>query len=55
MKRKSGYTTIALKKKTVEKLKLLGKKGETYEEVIQRLLGLEKELLGQTKSEAEKH
>lgn len=41
MKRTDEYTTIALKKKTVNKLKLIGIKGETYEEIIRRLLGLE--------------
>ena len=40
---KREYTTIALKRKTINKLKSLGKKGETYEEIIQRLLRLEKE------------
>ena len=43
IKLKREYTTIALKRKTINKLKSLGKKGETYEEIIQRLLRLEKE------------
>ena len=38
MKLKDEYTTIALKKKTVSKLKSLGKKGETYDDIIKRLL-----------------
>ncbi|MEK6883614.1 MAG: hypothetical protein AABY22_28560 [Nanoarchaeota archaeon] len=31
-------TTIKLKKTTVEKLKKLGKKGDTYEDLIQKLI-----------------
>jgi len=39
MKLKNSYiTTIALKKKTVEKLKMLGKKGQTYDDIIGQLL-----------------
>ena len=32
-------TTIQLEVKTVERLKAIGKKGETYEDIIKRLLG----------------
>lgn len=32
------YTTIRLTKSTVERLKELGKKGETYDEIIKRLI-----------------
>ena len=32
------YTTIRLEKETVEKLKKLGKKGETYDEIIKKLV-----------------
>ena len=32
------YTTIRLRKETVEKLKELGKKGETYDEIITKLI-----------------
>lgn len=35
---RSGVTTIQLSPKTREKLKDLGKKGETYEQIILRLL-----------------
>jgi len=31
-------TTIVLSKKTVDKLKSLGKKGESYEDIVSRLL-----------------
>ena len=31
-------TTIALRKKTVDRLKSLGKKGETYDRIIQQLI-----------------
>jgi transcriptional regulator len=33
-----GKTTIELTKETRDQLKALGKKGETYEEIIKRLL-----------------
>ena len=33
-------TTIPLSKVTVERLKKLGTKGQTYEEIVQRLLEL---------------
>lgn len=33
------YSMIRLKRSTIEKLKELGKKGDTYDEVILRLLG----------------
>jgi hypothetical protein len=33
-----SYTTIRLKKSTVEELKKLGKKGETYDEIITKLI-----------------
>jgi len=32
------YTTIRLPKKIVEELKSLGTKGETYEDIIKRLM-----------------
>jgi predicted DNA-binding protein len=32
------YTNIRLRKETVEKLKKLGFKGETYDEIINRLI-----------------
>ena len=32
------YTMVRLKKDTVEKLKEIGKKGETYDSIIKRLL-----------------
>ncbi len=35
---RSGITTIQLSPKTRDKLKELGKKGETYEAIILRLL-----------------
>ncbi len=35
---KENWTTIALKKETVELLKRLGRKGELYEDVVRRLL-----------------
>ncbi len=35
---RSGVTTIQLSPATREKLKELGKKGETYEEIILRLM-----------------
>jgi predicted CopG family antitoxin len=35
---RSGVTTIQLSPDTREKLKELGKKGETYEEIILRLI-----------------
>lgn len=35
---RKGVTTIQLSPETREKLKELGKKGETYEEIILRLL-----------------
>jgi|GEM_PF-4943795 len=34
----SGKTTIVVSRRTVAKLKSLGKKGETYEQIVQRLL-----------------
>ncbi len=39
-----NITTIRLKKETVEKLKELGKKGETYEDIVNRLIELWKKL-----------
>ncbi len=39
---KKGVTTIQLTPVTREKLKDLGKKGETYEDIILRLLKLHK-------------
>lgn len=33
-----SYTMVRLKKETVEKLKELGKKGETYDDIIRKLL-----------------
>jgi len=38
MKNMMETTTITLSKATVERLKKLGHKGETYEDVVQRLL-----------------
>ncbi len=38
-------TTIALKKETKDELKNLGRKGESYDDIIERLLGLSKEEL----------
>jgi len=35
-----SITTIRLKKETVEKLKDLGKKGETYDDIVNRLIEL---------------
>jgi len=35
-----SITTIRLKKETVEKLKNLGKKGETYDDIVNRLIEL---------------
>ena len=34
----SELTTITLAKETVEKLKDLGKKGQTYDQILQQLL-----------------
>ena len=34
----AAFTTIRIRKSTAEKLKKLGKKGETYEDIILRLL-----------------
>jgi len=39
---REGKTTIELSKETRDQLKELGKKGETYEEIIKRLLKLAK-------------
>ena len=39
---KKGVTTIQLSPATRDKLKALGKKGETYEDIILRLLKLNK-------------
>ena len=36
----SGMTTIPIKKETRDMLKELGKKGETYDEIIRRLIDL---------------
>ena len=36
---KEEKTTIELSKETRDKLKELGKKGETYDEIVRRLLG----------------
>jgi len=38
MDRKNAITTIQLTAETREKLKELGKKGETYEDIILRLI-----------------
>ncbi len=40
-----GRTTIAVKEKTKEDLKHLGRKGESYDEIIERLLRLSKDEL----------
>lgn len=40
---KEGKTTIELSIETRDKLKELGKKGETYDEIIRRLLELAKQ------------
>lgn len=37
---KEGITTIQLSRKTRDMLKELGKKGETYDEIIKKLLEL---------------
>jgi predicted CopG family antitoxin len=37
---KSDLTTIQISKETREKLAEMGKKGDTYDEIIQRLLKL---------------
>ena len=34
----SMYTNIRLSKKTVQRLKNIGKKGETYDDIINRLI-----------------
>jgi len=34
----NGTTTITLLRTTVEKLKKLGRKGQTYDEIVQHLL-----------------
>ena len=39
----NGTTTIKISKKTLEKIKKLGKMGETYEDVIERLIKLQGE------------
>ena len=31
-------TTISLKKETVDKLKMLGRKGDTYDDIVNRLI-----------------
>ena len=41
-----SITTIRLKKETVEKLKSLGKKGETYDDIVNRLVELWKKSQG---------
>jgi len=41
-----NITTIRLKKETVEKLKELGKKGETYEQIVSRLIENYKKKMG---------
>ncbi len=38
-------TTIAISKKTKSKLEKLGRKGESYDEIIERLLGISQEEL----------
>jgi len=43
-------TTIRLKKETVEKLKEIGKKGETYDQIVNRLI---EPLLKQLKQEVQ--
>jgi len=43
---REGKTTIELSKETRDRLKKLGKKGETYDEIIRRLLELAKEREG---------
>lgn len=40
---KEGITTIQLSRETRDMLKELGKKGETYDEIIKKLLELVKE------------
>jgi predicted transcriptional regulator len=43
---REGRTTIELSNETRDRLKELGKKGETYEEIIKRLLKLAKQKEG---------
>jgi len=40
---REGRTTIELSKETRDKLKELGKKGETYDSIIRRLIELAKQ------------
>lgn len=40
---REGKTTIELARETRDQLKELGKKGETYDEIVRRLLKLAKE------------
>ena len=40
---KEDVTTIQLSRETRDQLKELGKKGETYDKIIKKLLGLVKE------------
>ena len=35
----SPFTTISLSRETVQKLKNLGRKGETYDQIIRKLIG----------------
>ncbi len=40
-----GRTTIAVKEETRDTLKVLGRKGESYDQIIERLLSISKEEL----------
>jgi len=43
MTQKSKYTTIALSPRTKERLNGIGRKGETYDDIVVRLLDFYKE------------